>query len=122
MGEPIRIVELARELIRLSGLKPEEDIQIIFTGIRPGEKLFEELKFKEEDMLRTEHEKIHQLRMNGFITDDIKQALEDLNAHLLDAYSEEELRRWLGKIVSEYSSGVNLEDELKIEGGRNGRT
>ncbi len=58
MGEPVRIVDLARDLIRLSGLEPERDIEIAFTGLRPGEKLHEELFAATEDYARTEHEKI----------------------------------------------------------------
>ncbi len=58
MGEPVRIVDLARDLIRLSGLEPDRDIEITFTGLRPGEKLYEELFAASEDYGRTEHEKI----------------------------------------------------------------
>ncbi len=58
MGVPVKIVDLARNLILLSGLRPDEDIKIEFTGIRPGEKLYEELNVLEEDTLPTFHEKI----------------------------------------------------------------
>ena len=58
MGEPVKIVDLARELITLSGFRPGEDIEIAFTGLRPGEKLFEELSIKGEDMQETRHPKI----------------------------------------------------------------
>ncbi len=58
MGEPIRIEEMARDLIRLSGLEPDVDIQITYTGLRPGEKLCEELISGEENIVRTAHDKI----------------------------------------------------------------
>ena len=58
MGEPVRIVDLARNMIRLSGLEPDEDIEIRYTGLRPGEKLFEELTLEGENILATYHEKI----------------------------------------------------------------
>ena len=58
MGEPVYIKDLAEELIRLSGFEPYKDIDIIFTGIRPGEKLFEELSLNEENIIKTEHQKI----------------------------------------------------------------
>jgi len=58
MGEPVKIVELARDLIRLAGLREGQDIEIVFTGLRPGEKLYEELFLEEETYHRTAHEKI----------------------------------------------------------------
>jgi FlaA1/EpsC-like NDP-sugar epimerase len=58
MGEPVKIVDLANMLITLSGLRPGEDIEIVFTGPRPGEKLFEELRIEGEDMQQTGHPKI----------------------------------------------------------------
>lgn len=58
MGEPVRILDLARDLIRLCGLEPETDIPISFVGLRPGDKMYEELILEEEDVLKTRHEKI----------------------------------------------------------------
>jgi FlaA1/EpsC-like NDP-sugar epimerase len=58
MGEPIKIVDLARDLIALSGLQPDKDIQIMFTGVRPGEKLRERLFLDGEDYETTQHNKI----------------------------------------------------------------
>ena len=65
MGQPVRIVDLARNLILLSGLRPDDDIRIEFTGIRPGEKLYEELSTMEEETLPTCHEKIKIFARNG---------------------------------------------------------
>ena len=59
MGEPVRILDLAKNLIRLSGYKVDEDIKIVFTGLRPGEKLYEELLMDEEGMQDTENKLIH---------------------------------------------------------------
>jgi FlaA1/EpsC-like NDP-sugar epimerase len=58
MGSPVKILDLARQLIVLSGLKPDEDIRIEFSGVRPGEKLYEELRFLDEEVLATTHNKI----------------------------------------------------------------
>src|SRR5690606_17215642 len=57
MGEPVRIADLAHDLIRLSGLVPGKDIEIVYTGVRPGEKLFEELINDGETVIKTSHEK-----------------------------------------------------------------
>jgi FlaA1/EpsC-like NDP-sugar epimerase len=55
MGSPVKIVDLARQMIRLAGLRPEQDVQIAFTGLRPGEKLFEELFHGHEPPIPTDH-------------------------------------------------------------------
>jgi FlaA1/EpsC-like NDP-sugar epimerase len=65
MGESIKIADMARDLIRMSGLEPDEDIEIRFTGLRQGEKLYEELITEGEGVVATAHEKIMVLRANG---------------------------------------------------------
>jgi FlaA1/EpsC-like NDP-sugar epimerase len=104
MGEPVRIADLASDLIRLSGLEPGRDIEIKYTGLRPGEKLFEELFGEGEAYIRTAHEKIFVCR-NGMDTSSAGGALDTM----LDALAlatrrgcPEELRRQLGIIVPEY--------------------
>ena len=62
MGKPIRIVQMAKDLIRLSGLEPEIDIPIVFIGLRPGEKLYEELQMLNEKKVSTSHRKIMVLK------------------------------------------------------------
>jgi FlaA1/EpsC-like NDP-sugar epimerase len=76
MGQPVKIADLARNLILLSGLKPDEDIKIEFTGMRPGEKLYEELSTLLEDTVPTEHEKIRVLIGNGLPISDLHDLLD----------------------------------------------
>lgn len=75
MGEPVRIVDLAQELIRLSGFEVGRDIEIVFSGIRPGEKLFEELGFDAERMDRTQHSKIFSGHLGLVSLDDLRAGL-----------------------------------------------
>jgi len=65
MGTPVKIIDLARDLVRLMGKEPDSDIEIKFTGLRPGEKLYEELLTAGEEVVRTEHDRIMVLRSNG---------------------------------------------------------
>jgi FlaA1/EpsC-like NDP-sugar epimerase len=101
MGEPVKIVNLAKQLIELSGLKPEEDIQIEFVGLRPGEKLFEELSHQGENIAETEHEKIMRFVCEPESLEKVKEQLTELekNLHSLET---NQLKQMLQKIVPEY--------------------
>lgn len=78
MGEPVKIVDLARDLIRLSGLEPDVDIEIKFTGLRPGEKLYEELLLEEEGLTATKHDKIFIGKPASIDLEELKKELETL--------------------------------------------
>jgi FlaA1/EpsC-like NDP-sugar epimerase len=78
MGEPIKIVDFARDMIKLSGLEVGQDIDIVFTGLRPGEKMFEELFFPGELRVRTDHEKIFVAQNGHKKHQDLDSAVRDL--------------------------------------------
>jgi len=100
MGEPVKIVELARMLIRLSG-KTEEEIPISFTGLRPGEKLYEELLADDETTEPTPHPKLRVAKTNGQLPD-IALAVQWIE-HAGPAPAADELRTWLRSQVPEYT-------------------
>jgi FlaA1/EpsC-like NDP-sugar epimerase len=99
MGEPVRIAELAEELIRLSGLEPGSDIEIVFSGIRPGEKLFEELSFDAEKMSKTRHEKIFVGHLKPHALSAVQASLTTLAA-VTDS-TRDAVRAALGRVVPE---------------------
>lgn len=102
MGEPVRIMDLAETLITLSGLKPHEDIQIVETGMRPGEKLYEELSFETEETVATAHPKIFINKLDTPEPDTVRTALKVL-ARLVRERNEDELRRFLNGLLPEAS-------------------
>jgi FlaA1/EpsC-like NDP-sugar epimerase len=103
MGEPIRLVDLAHDLIRLSGLEVGRDIETVFTGLRPGEKLFEELFGGQEHFDRTRHTKIFVAR-NGHQPAEPLRLDEQVDRLIAAAQAgrSEEARRWLQSLVPEY--------------------
>lgn len=103
MGQPVKIVELARQMIRLAGLKPDEDIKIEFTGVRPGEKLFEEIFHGKEALLATEAKGI--LLASPRATDDKELAAQlDQLAEACQKGNLEGVNQIIRKIVPEYQS------------------
>jgi FlaA1/EpsC-like NDP-sugar epimerase len=100
MGEPVRIVDLARDIIRLSGLKPDEDIAIVWSGLRPGEKLFEELETTGEHLVRTAHPKIFVCKIAAYPAERSRAALREL-AQLANRGEASELRRYLNELLPE---------------------
>jgi FlaA1/EpsC-like NDP-sugar epimerase len=101
MGEPVRIVDLASDLITLSGFRPGEDIEIRFTGTRPGEKLYEELSIEGEDISRTRHPKIGIWITRRQDWQAICESIERLTS-LSDQGDDETVREALRRIVPEY--------------------
>ena len=100
MGSPVKIDTLARNLIRLSGFVPDVDIKIEYTGLRPGEKLYEEKLMAEEGIQKTENDLIHIGKPIPFDTDEFLAALEQL---MMAAYANKpDIRQRVEKIVSTY--------------------
>ena len=107
MGEPVKIVDLARNLILLSGLKPDEDIKIEFTGMRPGEKLYEELSTLLEDTAPTTHEKIRIYVGNGMPEGDMVSWLNYLR-EICETCDVGRLVVALKEIVLDYSPSTHV--------------
>jgi FlaA1/EpsC-like NDP-sugar epimerase len=103
MGEPIKIHDLAKQMIELCGFVPDEDIKIEFTGLRPGEKLYEEPIHQAENVHPTNHPKLRRLVGNGDVEDVIAE-LESLREHLADM-PDSEVKAWLMAKVPEYRPG-----------------
>jgi len=105
MGQPVRILDLAEEMITLTGLRPYVDMDIVFTGLRPGEKLFEELELSGEQIAKTRHPKIYIGKLNPYPTNEIEEALRvmvDLARHV-DGTA---VRKFLNSFLPEASLGV----------------
>ena len=101
MGEPVRILDLAKTLIRLSG-KNERDIEIVFSGLRPGEKLYEELFYAHEEVSETTCAKIKQTRSTHLKAPELRHLLDDI-ATTIFLDTDRQIRAKMQKIVPEYS-------------------
>lgn len=105
MGKPVRIYDLAYDLIKLSGFEPNKDIMIEITGLRPGEKLYEELMMDEEGLHKTKHEKIFVGNPLGTDIQTFKEKLQELR-FLLDNEDKEEIGKKIAEIVPTYRRPV----------------
>lgn len=114
MGTPVKIIDLARDMIKLSGLQ-EQDIRIEFTGLRPGEKLYEELLADDENTLPTSHEKLRIAQARSADTVWLSNLLEWLAniPHLQEAQIKHDLQRW----VEEYQPDTRPAPDVSLRGG-----
>ena len=103
MGEPVKIVDLARDLITLSGLRPDDDIEIRFSGVRAGEKLFEELSTDAEHADKTKHPKVFIGRIKPHEWDQVEAGVDELLAAARST-AMDKVRALLGTIVPEYAT------------------
>lgn len=101
MGQPVKIVDLARQLIELSGYRSDEDIMIEFTGLRPGEKLFEELSHQGENITPTNHSKIMRFVCDPVPLEQINLSLDSLRS-LLESSETDKMKRAIKEVVPEY--------------------
>jgi FlaA1/EpsC-like NDP-sugar epimerase len=116
MGEPVKILDLATDLIRLSGLEVGEDIEIRFTGTRPGEKLYEELFFDSENALATDHPKVLRAK-NGTLPIGLSTAVELLVDGAKSGWNDQQLRGMLQRLVPDFRvSGVEVAVAAEADG------
>ena len=114
MGEPVKIVDLAEKMIRLAGYIPGEDIKIKFTGLRPGEKLYEEVLSNEENTIPTDHYKICIAKVREYKRDEILASYDKL-AELALAVKIEDTVRLMKQVVPEFKSNNSVYEKLDRE-------
>jgi len=112
MGTPVKIVDMARDLIRLSGFEPDVDIQIEFIGLRPGEKLYEELITEGENIMETRHPKILELKGGVCDLNLLNGQIRELAA-LSKPQEPERIRSKLHEIVSDYTPGTTSVNQIQ---------
>lgn len=120
MGEPVKIDDMARRMIRLCGLVPDKDIAIKYVGLRPGEKLFEELLYDKENVIPTKNKKIFRARIVSLDYNEVKQQTDKLLDYAFSGNPESTVRQ-MKHIISDYhslnSDFVRLEESNADEGG-----
>jgi FlaA1/EpsC-like NDP-sugar epimerase len=111
MGKSVRIVELAKKMIRLSGLIPNQDIAIEFSGLRPGEKLYEELLNDNELTVPTHHEKIMVAKVREYSFAKVKEDIDEL-IHLSSGFNDRQVVIKMKQLVPEFKSNNSIYEEL----------
>lgn len=110
MGEPVKIIDLAEDMVRLSGLTPYEDIEIQITGMRPGEKLFEELEITGEDLVKTRHPKIFIGKISGYPAETVQKMIASFES-AIDTGNTESLRQTFIEYIPEVIFGSSATAE-----------
>ncbi|MBQ6858621.1 MAG: polysaccharide biosynthesis protein, partial [Clostridia bacterium] len=110
MGKPVKILELAESMIRLSGFEPYKDINIVETGLRPGEKLYEELLIKTEELDKTENSMIFVERDRPLDREEIEEKLSILRK-ALETENNDAVRAALKRVVPTYHSPETVNSE-----------
>lgn len=111
MGKPLKILDLAEDMIRLSGLTPYEDVEIVFTGTRHGEKLFEELEITGENLLRTRHPKIFIGKIATYSAAHVANIVSEFRS-VLESANDEQIRQLFNELLPE----ANLQDADSASG------
>jgi FlaA1/EpsC-like NDP-sugar epimerase len=106
MGKPVRIYDLAKKMALLAGSEPGKDIDIVFTGLRDGEKLYEELLNNKEDTIPTHHEKILKAKINDYAYTEVLKNIEFLFDLMYDN-NELKMVAMMKEIVPEYKSNFS---------------
>lgn len=109
MGKPVKILDLAKNMIKSAGYIPDKDIKIEFTGLRPGEKLYEELLMSDEEVLKTENEHIYVGKPMEFDVDRYFNDIENLRQVMMD--DSQDIRKYIKHIVPTYISPCEANDK-----------
>jgi FlaA1/EpsC-like NDP-sugar epimerase len=115
MGAPVKIIDMAKDLIRLHGLEPDKDIQIKITGLRPGEKLFEELLNAEEGVVETDHEEIFKARCSSKLSKHDLDSKINALTKIINSGDMTSIRESLKEIVPTYNFKQSDSEKLEVE-------
>ena len=112
MGQPVKIYDLAVEIIKLAGFVPEKDIQIVETGLRPGEKLYEELLIKDDKLIETTNKSIFIERDTPLSSVELDTDLEKLR-HAMTRCNDEEMKKVIKQVVPTFVDNKIINEEVK---------